>query len=464
MKTGAVMGVVCAVWLGLATAFANTLTTTVCVIQVHEDITHNTVFLLRRGLQEAHKVSAAGIVIDLDTNGGLVNQTEKIMRLLERSPRPTVTFVNGKAYSAGAFIAAATDRIYMAPGSVIGAATPIMLIPGSGPAEMPKALEEKLSSAVRAMVRSTAQMKGHNPDVFEAMVDADRELVIDGKVISEKGKLLTLTSEEAAQKYGDPPKPLLSLGTVAGIPALLASNGWESAAVVEIKPTGFEVLGRWLTMLGPLLMLIGFVAIYLELKTPGIGVPTVIAIIAFGLYFIGNFIAGLAGMEEIVIFVVGVLLLLIEVFVLPGFGIAGFLGVCAILIALILGMTERFPGGPPIPTLPDLKVPLLTVVWTFIGSVFVMVLLGRFLPKTSVFRKMELAAATAADQGYVAAAPLPRPVPGSVGVAETVLRPAGKARFDGQLVDVVSTGDLIEKGTQVRVVEVHGSKVVVSAV
>ncbi|MCS7048551.1 MAG: ATP-dependent Clp protease proteolytic subunit [Verrucomicrobiae bacterium] len=462
MKALAIVGAV-SVWFSAGTlGWANNATNTVCVIQVHEDITHNTVFLIRRGLQEAHKASAAGIVIDLDTNGGLVNQTEKVMRLLERSPRPTVTFVNGKAYSAGAFIAAATDRIYMAPGSVIGAATPIMLVPGSGPAEMPKALEEKLSSAVRAMVRSTAQMKGHNPDVFEAMVDADRELVLDGKVISEKGKLLTLTNEEAARPYGDPPKPLLSLGTVANVTALLASNGWAGATVLEIKPTGFEVVGRWLTMIGPLLMLIGFVAIYLEMKTPGIGVPTVVAVIAFSLYFIGNFIAGLAGMEEIVIFIIGVLLLLIEVFVLPGFGVAGFLGVCAILIALILGMTERFPGGPPVPTLPDLKVPILTVAWTFIGSVFVMVLLGRFLPKTSVFRKMELAAATAAEQGYVAAAAVPRPAPGSVGVAETVLRPAGKARFDGQLVDVVSTGDMIEKGAAVRVVEVHGSKVVVT--
>ncbi|MDW8345285.1 MAG: ATP-dependent Clp protease proteolytic subunit, partial [Verrucomicrobiae bacterium] len=281
MKALAIVGAV-SVWFSAGTlGWANNATNTVCVIQVHEDITHNTVFLIRRGLQEAHKASAAGIVIDLDTNGGLVNQTEKVMRLLERSPRPTVTFVNGKAYSAGAFIAAATDRIYMAPGSVIGAATPIMLVPGSGPAEMPKALEEKLSSAVRAMVRSTAQMKGHNPDVFEAMVDADRELVLDGKVISEKGKLLTLTNEEAARPYGDPPKPLLSLGTVANVTALLASNGWAGATVLEIKPTGFEVVGRWLTMIGPLLMLIGFVAIYLEMKTPGIGVPTVVAVIAF---------------------------------------------------------------------------------------------------------------------------------------------------------------------------------------
>lgn len=445
-----------------AVAKAEDTPTRVYVIHVHEDITHNTTFLIRRGLQEAHKEGAVGVVIDLDTNGGLVNQTEKIMRLLEKTPRTTVTFVNGKAYSAGAFIAAATDRIYMAPGSVIGAATPIMLMPGSGPAEMPKALEEKLSSAVRAMVRATAQMKGHNPDVFEAMVDADRELILDGKVISEKGKLLTLTNEEAAQKYGDPPKPLLSLGTVSSLPALLASNGWERATLVEIKPTGFEVLGRWLTMIGPLLMLIGFVAIYLELKTPGIGIPTAVAIVAFSLYFIGNFIAGLAGMEEIVIFVIGVILLLIEVFVLPGFGVAGFLGVMAILIALILGMTERFPGGPPIPTLPDLKVPVLTVVWTFIGSVFVMALLGRFFPKTSLFRKMELAAVTAAAEGYIAAANIPRPAPGAVGVAETVLRPAGKARFDGELVDVVTTGDMIEKGTAVRVVEVHGSKVVVT--
>jgi membrane-bound serine protease (ClpP class) len=432
----------------------------VCIIEVREDITHNTLFLIRRGLSEAMARGAVGVVLDMETNGGRVDQTEKIIRLLEQARLPTVTYVNGKAFSAGAFIAAATDRIYMAPGSVIGAATPILLVPGQGPAELSKAHEEKLSSAMRGLVRSTAQLKGHNPDVFEAMVDADREVKMGQTVISEKGKLLTLTNEEAARMYGDPPVPLLSLGTVADLPALLATNGWAAAATFTVTPSGFEVLGRWLTLISPLLLLIGFVAIYLEIKTPGIGVPTVVAVIAFALYFIGNFIAGLAGLEEVVIFAVGVGLLLVEIFVLPGFGIAGFLGIAAILIALVLGMTERFPGGPSLPTLPQLKVPVLTVIWSFIASIGVMALLGRYFPKTGLFRKMELAAAVPTPAAHAEVAALV----GTTGVAETMLRPAGKGRFGDRLLDVVTAGDLIEQGTPIKIVAIRGPRVEVERI
>ena len=361
--------------------------------------------------------------------------------------------MNAKAYSAGSFIAAATDKIYMAPGSVIGAATPIMLVPGSGPTELPKSVEEKFNSATRALVRSTAQLKGHNPDVFEAMVDKDLGLTIDDKVICEKGKLLTLTNEEASKRYGKPPRPLVSLGTVADLPALLATNGLAGATVVTIRPSGFEMLGRWLTAIGPLLMLIGFVAIYLELKAPGLGVPTIVAVAAFGLYFLGNFIAGLAGMEEIVIFGIGVLLLLLEIFVIPGFGVTGILGIAAILIALVLGMTERFPGAPALPTIAQLQGPILTVTWSFIGSVVVMALLGRYLPKSFLFRKMELAATTTGGAGTSTV------VPGDVGVANTMLRPSGKGQFSDKLVDVVTAGDLIEKGAAIRIVAVRGSRV-----
>ncbi len=427
----------------------------VCIIEVREDITHNTLFLIRRGLAEAAERGAVGIVLDLETNGGRVDQTEKIIRALEQARIPTVTFVNVKAFSAGAFIAAATDKIYMAPGSVIGAATPIMLVPGQGPTELSKAHEEKLSSAMRGLVRSTAQLKGHNPDVFEAMVDADRGLTIEDKLIVEKGKLLTLTNEEAAQSYGEPPVPLVSLGTVADLPALLATNGWAAAKTFTVVPTGFEVVGRWLTTISPLLMLIGFVAIYLELKTPGLGVPTVVAVIAFTLYFIGNFIAGLAGMEEVVIFAIGVGLLLVEIFVLPGFGIAGFVGIAAILIALVLGMTERFPDGATMPTLPQLKIPVLTVIWSFIASIGLMALIGRYFPRTSLFRKMELATAVAAAASTGEAATLL----GCTGVAETILRPAGKGRFGERLVDVVTAGDLVEKGAAIKIVAVNGSRV-----
>src|SRR5213593_1547447 len=155
---------------------------TVFVIEVREDITHNTLFLIRRGLHEAAAKKAEAVVLDMETNGGRVDVTEEIIKLLERAPMKTYAYVNPKAFSAGAFIAAATDKIFMAPGSVIGAATPIVLAPGGeGVANLPKTFEEKMSSAMRALIRATAEQKGHNPAVFEAMVDADRGLTVDGQ-------------------------------------------------------------------------------------------------------------------------------------------------------------------------------------------------------------------------------------------------------------------------------------------
>jgi membrane-bound serine protease (ClpP class) len=434
----------------------------VCVLSVREDITHNTLFLVRRAMREADAKRAAALVLDMDTNGGRVDAMEDIIRLLERSPIKTYTFVNQKAYSAGAFISAATDKIFMAPGSVIGAASPVMMIPGQGVQELPKAFEEKLNSAMRALVRSVAQEKGHNPDAFEAMVDADRGLTVDGTEITAKGRLLTLTNEEAAKRYGSPPRPLLSAGTVRDLNELLAKVGLTGAATFEVKPTGFELLGRWLTILAPLLILVGFVAIYLELKAPGLGAPTVVAIVAFGLYFLGNSIAGLAGWEEAALFVVGLALLAVEIFVLPGFGIVGAAGIVAILVALVLAMAERMPSGPLVPAWTQLQGPVLRVGGSFLASVAVMAVLAKFLPKTSLFRKLELQTATSAEAGYTTSRGEAKGLVGATGVADTMLRPSGKGRFGDKIVDVVTEGDLIEKGAAIKIVQVDGARVVVA--
>ena len=436
----------------------------VYVLTIHEDITHNTLYLMRRGVREAAQKDAAALVLDMDTNGGRVDVTEEIIRLLERAPMKTYTFVNAKAYSAGAFIAAATDKIFMAPGSVIGAATPVMLMPGTGVQDLPKSYEEKLSSALRALIRATAQEKGHNPDVFEAMVDADKEVTIDGVVISPKGKLLTLTTDEAAREFGDPPRPLLSAGTVDSIDELLKRVDLPGARQVDVTPYGFEVVARWITLISPLLILVGFLAIYIELNTPGIGVPALVALVCFGIYFLSYFIAGLAGMEEIVLFAIGVVLLAVEIFVLPGFGLAGVLGITAILVSLVLAMAERWPGGPVLPTWPQLQIPLLKVSLGFGGAVVAALVVGRYLPKSSLFRKLELAATTSAAQGYTSSRGEARSLLGATGVAETALRPAGKARFGNRFVDVVTEGDLIDRGESIKIVQVDGSRVVVARI
>ena len=432
----------------------------VCVITIHEDITQNTLYLVRRGLREAKEKKAAAVILDMSTNGGRVDVTEEIIRLLAHAPMKTYTFVNDKAYSAGAFIAAATDRIFMAPGSVIGAATPVMLIPGGGVQALSKSYEEKLSSAMRARIRATAQEKGHNPDVFEAMVDADRGLKIGNKEITAKGKLLTLTNEEAAQEHGNPPKPLLSAGTVKSLDELLAEIGLTGAQTLIVAPYGFEQLARWITIISPLLILIGFLALYIEFSHPGVSLPGLVAVLCFGIYFLGYFVAGLAGWEEVGLFSLGLLLLAVEFFLFPGHFLSAALGTIAVLAALVLAMTGHLTG-PALPSWQELEIPLLKVFGGMIGAFIAALALGRYLPKSTLFKKMELAAATNAAEGYTTSSGDAKTLLGTTGVAETNLRPSGNGRFGERLVDVVTEGDLIEKGARITIVEVQGSRVVV---
>lgn len=435
---------------------------TVFVVSIREDITHNTLFLIRRALREAAADRAAALVLDMETDGGRVDATEEIIKVLERAPMPIYTFVNPKAFSAGAFIAAATDKIFMAPGSVIGAATPLVLAPGGGGvAELPKDVQEKMTSAMRALIRATAQEKGHNPDVFEAMVDRELGLTVEGVEIIAKGKLLTLTDKEAGQAYGLPPKPLLSAGTMKSLDDLFAELNLAGATVQTVKPYGFEVAARWITALSPLLILVGLVAIYLELKAPGLGAPTVVAAICFGLYFAGFFVAGLAGWEEAALFLIGLTLVAVEV-IFPGHLLSGIAGVCLIIAALILAMVQRWPGGPILPDWPDVQWPLVKVLGGFVGSVVVMMILGHYLPKSPLFAKMELGAATSSAAGYTTATGKAGALLGATGIAETQLRPSGKGKFGNEIVDVVTEGDLIERGAPIKITQVQGARVVVA--
>jgi membrane-bound serine protease (ClpP class) len=435
----------------------------VVIIPVKEDITQNTVYLIRRGLRQAEQQKAKALVIDMDTHGGSVDATEKILALLKRAPMKTFTYVNTKAYSAGAFIAAGTNRIYMAPGSVIGAATPVMMMPGSGVQELPKSYEEKINSAMRALIRTTAQDKGHNPDVFEAMVDADKGLVVNGTTISPKGKVLTLTNEEAQKTYGKPPKPLLSAGTVKELSELLAREKLDAVETEEIRLTGFEQVARFLTAISPILILLGLLGIYVEMNTPGFGFPGIGAILCFVLVFFGSYLAGLAGWEHLLLLLLGVALLAIEIFLIPGFGVTGIAGIVCVCGALLLMMTERLPGGSWWwPSWEQVQMPLIKLCFSVVGAVIGAYIIGKFLPKTPLWKRMELSpAAVTAPEPLAGVAPQTKLL-GEIGVAETQLRPAGKARFAGQLVDVVTQGDLIEKGQRVKVIEAAGARIVVA--
>src|SRR5882762_1985073 len=207
----------------------------VYVLPIRDDIMPPMVYLVRRGVKEAMEAKADLLVLDMDTNGGRVDTTREIITILNQFKGDTVTYVNKDAFSAGAYIAVATKKIYMAPESVIGAAAPVILSPGGdGIQAVPDTYEKKMTSAVKAMVRTSAEKNGYNIAVVEAMIDKTKGLILtnvvngvtNGVVIAKEGEILTLTNTEAERAYGDPPKPLLSSGTVATIEALLNELGY----------------------------------------------------------------------------------------------------------------------------------------------------------------------------------------------------------------------------------------------
>ena len=435
----------------------------VFVLPIREDIMPPLVYLVRRGVKEAMDEKADLLVLDMDTNGGRVDVTEDIIEILNNFKGQTATFVNRKAFSAGAFISVATQKIFMAPQSVIGAAAPIMLVPGGAPQDMPETMQAKMNSALRALIRTSAEKNGHNIEVVEAMIDKSKELKIDGRVLNEKGQILTLTNTEAERSYGDPPKPLLSSGTVASLDEVIKKLGFADATRVNIQPTGAEQLAMWINMISPLLLIIGIAGIYIEFKTPGFGLPGIVGIAAFALYFFGGYIAGLSGLEWIVVFVVGLALLALELFVFPGTTVLGLAGAALMLVALVMAMVDVYPGMPALPTFKMLELPLRDLFIAFLGGVGAVLVLSRWLPKTSLYGKLVSQTAS----GVTTEARLKQEQMsrlGQVGVAISALRPGGKAQFGDEILDVISQGELIDKGQRVKVIGHSGTEAVVEGV
>ncbi|MDD5557148.1 MAG: NfeD family protein [bacterium] len=427
----------------------------VYVVPVEGEISRGLVYLVRRGIREAEAARAAALVLRMNTNGGRLDATEEIMEELAHTPLLTITFVDHKAFSAGAFIAIATKAIYMAPGGLIGAATPVMVGPGGG-RDMGEAIEEKVTSATRAMIRSAARRNGHPAAVVEAMVDRDVEI----PDVSPKGKLLTLTAEEAAEEAVG-----LSLGTVSSVEEILRLRGLEGAAVVAIEPRWSEKAALFLThsVVSGLLLMAGMMGLYIEFKTPGFGLPGLAGLAALGLFFWGHRVAGLAGFEELAILLLGLLLLGLEIFVIPGFGVAGIAGIAAIFAAILSSMLRRFPGAPVVPELGRLAQPLLSLGIGIAGSFFGAAIALRYLPRAGAARGIILTEEERAAEGFRSA---PRDLAGYVGregVALTDLRPAGKARFGEELLDVVTEGDYLDRGSRITVLAVEGGRVVVAA-
>jgi membrane-bound serine protease (ClpP class) len=436
----------------------------VYILPIREDIMPPLVYLVRRGVKEAMEAKADLLVLDMETHGGRVDVTEDIIEILNKFKGQTVAYVNRKAFSAGAFICFATQKIYMAPQSVIGAAAVVTMAPGGGGTQsLPDTVEIKQSSAISALVRANAEKNGHNVEVADAMVKKTKELKIDGKILNEKGQILTLTDKEAEQEYGEPPKRLLSSGTMENLDELLKKLGYADAERHEIKTTGAEKVAFWLNAISPLLLLIGVVGIYLEFKMPGVSLPGIIGVGAFALYFFGGYVAGLSGMEWVLVFILGLALVVVEIFIYPGTIAIGLLGAVLMLVALVMAMVDIYPGMPSVPSLPQLRLPIQQILVAMAGGVVAILVLSRFLPKTSVYRKLVSQTASGVKTELeVEKQKISRQ--GQIGVTISPLRPGGKARFGDQILDVISQGDMVPPGTRVKIIGSSGAESLVEVV
>ncbi|MCH2593478.1 MAG: ATP-dependent Clp protease proteolytic subunit [Pedosphaera sp.] len=449
----------------------------VYVVPVRDDIMPPILYVIRRGVKDAMEAEADCLIFDMETNGGRVDITEDIFDIIGKFRGETVTYVNKDAYSAGAFIAVATQKIYMAPQSVIGAAAPIMMGPTGGVSEMPSTMEVKINSAIRAKIRTQAEKNGYAVDVIEAMVDKTKKLERDKKIICQEGDILTLTNLEAEAKYGDAKTPLLSSGTVESIDSLINELGYAGAQRVDIQPLGAEELGTWINAISPLLLLIGIIGLYIEFKTPGFGVFGAIGIAALVVYFFGGYVSGLAGIEWVAVFVLGVVLVAVELFWFSGTLIIGMVGVVCMLVALVMGMTDIYPDMPWFPTgegkgdsmpqvegidfaLPDFSKPIRDLMIAFVLSIPVIWALAKYLPQTAFFARFASEAASGVESVAALAAEVDSRL-GKVGEATTPLHPGGKAMFGDDMCTVVTQGEMIAVGAQVKVIGHRGSDLLV---
>jgi len=433
----------------------------VVVVPLRGEISPSLLMFLRRAEKVAESSGASAIVFEMNTYGGRLDSAEEITSALNHATIPTYTFINSNAGSAGALIALATQHIYMAPVSAIGAAAPVL---PTGE-DLPLTQREKTISYWSALIRSSAMKNGHNPDVGEAFMNKEKEVKIGDRVIHPKGTLLTLNAQEATEKFNG--KPLLADGIADSVVDLMQKAGLKGKAV-SLGPTGFEQLAFWITALAPLLLLGGIIGAYLEFKIPGATMPGIISAICFALFFLGHYLAGLAGWEVVGLFVLGMVLVLIEIlFFAHSTIVFGVVGVFLILASLFWAMIDRYPGETFFPTGRALAVPLLNLFLALIGAAIVIALLARYLPRTSVYRRFALMTSNPPGPSL---AGVPREFataidlsPGTEGISLSILRPSGKARFLDQIIDVVTQGEFIPPNTSITVVRRDGMRVVVKA-
>jgi membrane-bound serine protease (ClpP class) len=395
------------------------------VIPIKGEIEPGLASVVRRGIRQAEEQGADVIILDIATPGGRVDAALEIGDLLRNTTIPVVAYVSGRAWSAGAYIALSADEIAMIPGSSIGAAE-------TNP-DTPKVI-----SAWRGEMESVAERNGRDPQIAAAMVEKD--LAIEGLVA--QGEILTLTATKALElDYAE--------YSVVSLEDLLAQLDLAGATVNQVEATWIERVARAVTSpsIAPIFLVIGFVGLTMEFFLPGWGVAGFLGIASLALFFGGHMLAGLAGWEALISFMVGVLLLFIEAFVTPGFGVAGIAGIVLVFTGIY------FTSG-------DAVQAIRTIMLSFFGAVAVTGVMLRFFKDSSVWNRLILRDSMNREAGYISTHEQVDLI-GKKGLTITMLRPAGIAEIEGIRLDVVSEGGFLPAGQMIRVAKVEGSRIIV---
>ncbi|MFZ5948955.1 MAG: NfeD family protein [Stygiobacter sp.] len=395
---------------------------------------------VKRVVREAEENKAQAIVFRINTFGGRVDAATQIKDAILNSKVKTIAFIDKRAISAGALIALSCEKIIMVPGASMGAST---VVDQEG-----KKQSEKYQSYMRSEMRATAEKNGRRTDIAQAMVD---ESIVIRDLKDDSTKLVTLTAEEAV-KFKMADTILTSLQEVKDY------FGFSYAETRSISSNWAEDVVRFLSnpIVSSLLIMIGLIGLFTEIKTPGWGLVGTAGLIALTLFFGTSYILELATIWEIIIFIMGVILLIVEIFVIPGFGITGILGIILMMVALFFGLITDID----IATTNAISIAIIQLASTFVLTAIVIYFIWKFLPKSQTFNKLILDENLKSKSGYTAKPEIENLV-GKVGKSITDLRPAGSILIDNQRIDVVTEGDYIEKDNDVIVKKVEGSKVIV---
>jgi membrane-bound serine protease (ClpP class) len=401
----------------------------------------------QQAFEEAKDINADLILIHMNTYGGMLDAADSIRTMILKSEIPVYVFIDNNAASAGALISIACDSIYMTPGANIGAAT---VVDQTG-----KPLPDKYQSYMRSMMRSTAESKGRDPDIAQAMVD--ERIYIPG--ITDTGQVLTFTAREAME-YD------FCEGIAESVNEVMELAEIENYEIVEQRFSGIDKIIHFLInpFVSGILIMVIIGGIYFELQSPGVGFPLAAAFVAALLYFAPLYLEGLAEHWEIILFIVGVILIAIEIFVAPGFGVPGILGILFILAGLTLSMTGNMGFDFSGIAMTGLIKSFFIVVIAMFSSLLLSFYISRKIFTSTIFGHLALDSTQKREDGFISSDNVYKSMVGKTGEAYTVLRPAGKVIVEGQIFDATAEAGFIDKGSPVKVTGYQTSQLFVAAI